>query len=84
MAPPLRTPRSTRRCLALPHLRAAALGDEQVLALLRRSLGDERGIAGAPKVEDDALEFLAARSGGDARIALAALELACETVGTAR
>jgi putative ATPase len=58
------------------------LGDEQVLALLRRSLGDERGIAGAPKVEDDALEFLAARSGGDARIALAALELACETVGT--
>jgi putative ATPase len=58
------------------------LGNEQVLALLRRSLGDERGIAGAPKVEDDALEFLAARSGGDARIALAALELACETVGT--
>ena len=30
---------------------------------------------------DDALEFLAARSGGDARTALAALELACETVG---
>ncbi len=58
-----------------------SLADEQVLALLRRSLGDERGIADAPKVEDDALEFLAARSGGDARIALAALELACDTVG---
>ena len=57
------------------------LGDDQVLALLRRSLGDERGIPEAPKVEDDALEFLAARSGGDARIALAALELACDTVG---
>ncbi|HEY1359620.1 MAG TPA: replication-associated recombination protein A [Thermoleophilaceae bacterium] len=57
------------------------LADEQVLALLRRSLGDERGIPDAPKVEDDALEFLAARSGGDARIALAALELACDTVG---
>jgi putative ATPase len=57
------------------------LGDEQVLALLRRSLGDERGIPAAPKVDDDALEFLAARSGGDARIALAALELACATVG---
>src|SRR3954470_5031271 len=57
------------------------LSDEQVLALLRRSLGDERGIPDAPKVEDDALEFLAARSGGDARIALAALELACDTVG---
>jgi putative ATPase len=57
------------------------LAEEQVLALLRRSLGDERGIADAPKVEDDALEFLAARAGGDARIALAALELACATVG---
>src|SRR5215204_2306355 len=57
------------------------LADEQVLALVRRSLGDERGIPNAPKVEDDALEFLAARSGGDARIALAALELACDTVG---
>jgi putative ATPase len=49
---------------------------------LRRSLGDERGIAEAPRVEDDALEFLAARAAGDARIALSALELACETVGT--
>jgi putative ATPase len=58
------------------------LEEEHVLALLRRSLGDERGIAEAPKVEDDALEFLAARSAGDARIALSALELACETVGT--
>ena len=56
------------------------LGDEHVLALLRRSLGDERGVADAPKVEDEALEFLAARSGGDARTALAALELACDTV----
>jgi putative ATPase len=58
------------------------LEEEHVLALLRRSLGDERGIAEAPKVEDDALEFLAARAAGDARIALSALELACETVGT--
>ena len=56
------------------------LEEEHVLALLRRSLGDERGIADAPAVEDTALEFLAARSGGDARTALAALELACETV----
>jgi putative ATPase len=31
-------------------------------------------------VDDDALEFLAARAAGDARIALSALELACETV----
>ena len=32
-------------------------------------------------MDDDALEFLAARSGGDARTALAALELAAETAG---
>jgi putative ATPase len=58
------------------------LRDEHVLALLRRALGDpERGIPDAPDVSDEALEFLAARSGGDARTALAALELACETTG---
>ncbi len=55
------------------------LSEEQVLALLRRALGDERGIVDAPKVGDDALEFLARRSGGDGRTALAALDLACET-----
>ena len=60
-----------------------ALETEHVLALLRRSLGDERGIVDAPRVADDALEFLAARSGGDARTALSALELACDTVGQA-
>ncbi|HEY1273467.1 MAG TPA: replication-associated recombination protein A [Thermoleophilaceae bacterium] len=59
------------------------LEQEQVLALLRRALGDERGVPDAPKVEDDALDFLAARAGGDARTALSALELACETVGVA-
>ncbi len=58
-----------------------SLEEEQVLALLRRALGDERGIPEPPPVKDDALEFLAARSGGDARTALAALELACETAG---
>jgi putative ATPase len=59
-----------------------ALDEGQVLALLRRALGDERGVESAPQVEDGALEFLAARSGGDARTALAALELACETVAS--
>jgi putative ATPase len=57
------------------------LETDHVLALLRRALGDERGIAEAPQVADDALEFLAARSAGDARTGLSALELACETVG---
>ena len=56
------------------------LENEHVLALLRRALGDpDRGIKDAPDVADDALDFLAARSGGDARTALAALELASET-----
>jgi putative ATPase len=53
-----------------------------VLELLRRSLAHERGILEPPGVKDDALEFLAARSGGDARTALSALELAAETVGS--
>jgi putative ATPase len=57
-----------------------ALGEPDVLALLRRALdAGERGIAAPPQVDADALEFLAARAGGDARTALAALELAAET-----
>ncbi|MFL5911832.1 MAG: replication-associated recombination protein A [Gaiellaceae bacterium] len=52
------------------------LGDEDVLGLLRRSLGDPRGIADPPQVDEDALRFLAARAGGDARTALSALEVA--------
>jgi putative ATPase len=58
-----------------------ALEDAHVLALLRRALGAERGIASPPPVDEGALEFLAARAGGDARTALAALELACGTAG---
>jgi putative ATPase len=57
------------------------LEDAHVLALMRRALSDERGIQDAPAVADDALEFLAARADGDARTALAALEVACETAG---
>ena len=60
------------------------LDERQVLALLERALGDERGVPDPPPVDDDALEFLAARAAGDARTALAALELACETVGEGR
>jgi putative ATPase len=60
------------------------LADEQVLALLRRALGDDRGVPDPPAVDDDALDFLAARAGGDARTALAALDLACGTVGSGR
>jgi putative ATPase len=55
------------------------LGPEQVEALLRRALADpERGLAEPPPVQDAALEMLAHRSGGDARVALSALERAVE------
>ena len=50
-----------------------------VETLLRRGL--ERGECGESTVSDEVVEFLAARSGGDARAALNALELACETSG---
>jgi putative ATPase len=57
----------------------APLEPAQVEDLLRRALGDpERGIADAPPVEEAALAMLAHRSGGDARVALSALERAVE------
>jgi putative ATPase len=47
--------------------------------LLRRALNDsERGLVDPPPVEDTALAMLAERSGGDARVALSALERAVE------
>ena len=53
------------------------LAAEQVEELLRRALADpERGLADPPPVEDAALAMLAHRSGGDARVALSALERA--------
>jgi putative ATPase len=53
-----------------------------VQELLRRALADpERGIADPPEVEGAALEMLAHRSGGDARVALSALERAVERAG---
>jgi putative ATPase len=54
-----------------------ALEAADVEVLLRRAL--ERGECGPHQVADEVVEFLAARAGGDARTALAALELACET-----
>ncbi len=58
------------------------LTSQHIRQLLERALNDpERGIADPPEVSDEALELLATRSGGDARVALSALERA---VGTAR
>jgi len=56
------------------------LAAEQVEELLRRALADlERGLgAEPPEIEDAALRMLARRSGGDARVALSALERAVE------
>ncbi len=58
------------------------LSEEQVEALLRRALAEpERGLPNAPPVRDEALAMLAARSGGDARVALSGLERAVERSG---
>jgi putative ATPase len=58
-----------------------ALGPADVRKLLDRAVAG--GHCGpADRVDDAALEFLAERSGGDARSALNALELACEAAGT--
>src|SRR5205085_8917783 len=55
-----------------------ALEAADVEVLLRRAL--DRRECGDHAVADEVVAFLAARAGGDARTALAALELACETV----
>src|ERR687885_764521 len=56
------------------------LSEEEVTALLRRALEDgERGLASmSPKVSDELLARIARGAGGDARVALAALEAAVE------
>jgi putative ATPase len=59
------------------------LSNEDVRLLLERAVGDERGLGGAIAADDDALSFIAARAGGDARTALTALETAAETAQTA-
>jgi putative ATPase len=59
------------------------LTEGEIADLLRRALSDERGLPEAPAVPAEALQMLAARSGGDARVALAALERAVETTQAA-
>jgi putative ATPase len=57
---------------------SALLSRCQIYELLRRALADERGIADPPPIAEPALRMLAERSGGDARVALSALERAVE------
>jgi len=62
--------------------RLEALGPPQIRTVLDRAVA--AGHCGpAENIDEDALEFLAERSGGDARTALNALELACEAAGVA-
>jgi putative ATPase len=57
-----------------------ALGPAQIRTVLERAVA--AGHCGPPEsIDEDALDFLAERSGGDARTALNALELACEAAG---
>jgi putative ATPase len=57
------------------------LSPRDVRLLLERAIDRGECSSPPPEVEPAALDFLAERSGGDARIALNALELACRTAG---
>jgi putative ATPase len=61
-----------------------ALGDDEVLVLLRRAIADrERGVGDPPtSVTEDALAYLAGFANGDARAALNALEVAAAVAPT--
>ena len=56
-----------------------SLTDEDVRGLLRRAVTDERGLAGAVTLDEDAEDHLLRIAGGDARKALTALEAAAGT-----
>jgi putative ATPase len=55
-------------------LRLEPLSDDDVRAMVRRALVDERGLGGAVTLAPDAEEHLVTIAGGDARRALTALE----------
>ncbi|MFT4263029.1 MAG: replication-associated recombination protein A [Nocardioides sp.] len=57
-------------------LRLQSLTDDDIRDVLRRALTDERGLAGAFEIDDDALEHLVRLAGGDARRSLTYLEAA--------
>ena len=59
------------------------LTEAEIEQLLLRALSDPRGLPNAPAVGDEALAMLAGRAGGDARVALAALERAVEATEAA-
>ena len=54
------------------------LTEDDVRAIVRRSLSDERGLAGTARLDQDAEDALVVVANGDARIALNTLELAAD------
>nr|WP_134714146.1 replication-associated recombination protein A [Saccharomonospora xinjiangensis] len=59
-------------------LQLRPLTDDDITALVRRAVADERGLAGSVEVPDDAVAHLVRLAAGDARRALTALEAAAE------
>ena len=57
------------------------LADDDVRTIVRRALADERGLAGAVRLDPAAEDLLVNVANGDARVALNALELAADATG---
>ncbi|MDR2035780.1 MAG: replication-associated recombination protein A [Coriobacteriales bacterium] len=55
-----------------------ALGDEDIVLVIKNALADPRGLAEAFTLENDALQAMVMMAGGDARSALTTLELAAD------
>jgi len=54
------------------------LSDDAMRSVLDRAVHDERGLAGAVSLPDDACDAIVRTSGGDARVALTTLEFAAQ------
>jgi putative ATPase len=60
-------------------LQLRSLSDDDVRALIRRAVADERGLGGGVTLDADAEDHLVRLAGGDARRALTALEAAADS-----
>lgn len=60
------------------------LSESDIRRILVRAIEDERGLGGEYSVDDEALDLLVVRSGGDARVGLALLETAAAHAGGSR
>src|SRR6201996_7013271 len=57
-------------------LTLTSLSDDDIRGVIRRAIGDERGLNNAIQIDDEALEHLVRLAGGDARRSLTYLEAA--------